>query len=606
MLTGAFRRMAAGLRGSLTRYPFYLLSAATAAVLAIACIHEADSLPVSNELLRWLHLNLVAVPLALLLDLRWQTRSRLATGAAVVLLLVFAWFSLGQYPRGSSFSELIVVAWILCGLLLLSLFASKETLSGEGWWEGFKDGVTALCGAVIYAVVLFVALVLVREALVHLFQVSQPGFDARDLAAICFLPGVALFFTALLPADWTRRTTTNAPAYLPGLLGFLLFPVSALFVVVLYAYLSRILILQEWPRGWVSNLVFSLSTCALAAWLTSYPYRHKRDLWWQRLRRWLMPVLIAPLIAQLMSISLRIQTYDWTIPRYLGLSLGIWLMAVALYYSFVREARIRWLPASALVLVVWVSFSPWNAHRTSIRAQKERLVATLGEAGLLDTAGRIVPPAANPETLPDSLVNVLADQLGWLWQEGRQTALDGLLPEACLQQMQDRTDSLGSVYSSDLLQVLSRCTAIDFTRGIAIQPAADEMPFFISRDIFQGGLSVGISGYDHLVGLTASATGMKSPPSAGPGEWRASLSGDSVIIFRRDTRWGSAATGDWLGVLSQDGVYQGRWPDSIRPLQVRSDLGEHALLVPEQMQGSFRENRSVVLRELRAYLLLKN
>lgn len=609
MAAHIWHRLSSGLRGSWTRYPVFLVCALAATMLSIAVIDRSDHYPLPDGLMRWLRLSVIALPLALLSDLRRSlagTGAHIATIVAILLLLCMAWFSIGHYPAGSSFSELITVFWVLAGILLLSLFAGKDTGSDERWWEGAKDGIITLTGAGVYALVLFISLLLVREALVHLFQVSEPGFHAGDLAAICFILMAALFFTALLPPDWMRRTTATAPSYFSGMLGFLLFPVCILFSVVLYAYLSRILVLQEWPRGWVSVLVFSLSACTIVAWLASYPYRAEHGLWWQRLRRWLMPLLVAPVVAQLMSISVRVDAYDWTIPRYLGLCLGVWLLATALYYSLVRKARLRWLPASALVLVAWTGFSPWNAHRISLQAQQERLLASLDEAGLLDEDRRIAAIGARTSSLSDSTASALRDQFNWLWHEGRLPAFSSLLPEDCLQRIQKHTDSLGRLESFEFLQVLSQCTAIDFSQGLVSQPVEGGMPFFISRDIFQGALSVGISGYDHLVGLTASANDVKTPPQTPAAEWRATLSGDSVIIYRHDAHWGSAATSDWLGVLNREGVYQGRWPDSMRPLQVRSDLGEPALLVPEQMQGFFRENGAVVIRELRAYLLVKD
>lgn len=160
---------------------------------------------------------------------------------------------------------------------------------------------------------------------------------------------------------------------------YLLAPLLGLYLVVLYVYALRILILWELPEGMVSVPVsISLALMLLLVSLL-YPIRQTEEVnrYDELLCRWL-PLLVMPLLL-LMSVGLykRWSDYGMTIMRLYLLVANVWCYFACIYLYLHRSQRLRILPLSLSLLFLFTSIGPWSFASITHRYMRSSLEGIL-------------------------------------------------------------------------------------------------------------------------------------------------------------------------------------------------------------------------------------
>lgn len=160
---------------------------------------------------------------------------------------------------------------------------------------------------------------------------------------------------------------------------YLLAPLLGLYLVVLYVYALRILILWELPEGMVSVPVsISLALMLLLVSLL-YPIRQTEEVnrYDELLCRWL-PLLVMPLLV-LMSVGLykRWSDYGMTIMRLYLLVANVWCYFACIYLYLHRSQRLRILPLSLSLLFLFTSIGPWSFASITHRYMRSSLEGIL-------------------------------------------------------------------------------------------------------------------------------------------------------------------------------------------------------------------------------------
>lgn len=388
---------------TLRRFPFVLFTAAAGTAAGIALVEIEPSAASWSWLTRVALGAVCGIPLLLttaLLRERWQWRKGIALPVTVAALAALMAYTL-SFPRDIfAGPELHAIRfWLLvAGLHFLVAFAPFAGVKGENaFWQYNRTLFLRFLTAALYSAVLYAGLSVAILSVEKLFNLEISS--DRYLQLWLLVAGVfnTWFFLAGVPG--TLAALEGDDSYPKGLrvfVRFVLLPLVAVYLIILYAYEVKILLAWDWPRGWVSNLILGFSSTGILALLLLWPLRRKADNTWIAIfaRRYFL-ALIPLVVMLLLALWQRLSEYGITEPRYLAAVLGLWLTGMVVYFLFRREANIKVIPASLALLAFLAAGGPWGAFSVSENNQVGRLRDLLERNGIL-VGGQITKAEASP------------------------------------------------------------------------------------------------------------------------------------------------------------------------------------------------------------------
>ncbi|MCR5889621.1 DUF4153 domain-containing protein [Hymenobacter sp. J193] len=388
------------------RFPLTLLCAFVLCGIGIYTIYLDNQ---AEQQLRWLFPALstagLALPLTLALALtaeRYQWPLWLRWGSmAGALGLLGLWYAL--VPAQPDITWGIRLALLLLALHLgVAAGPYLSELRGQadtpGFWRYNETLFLRILTAGLYSGVLFVGCALALAAVDNLFDVKLNERLYADLFVVLATVFNTWFFLAGVPRDFAALEQETAyPKGLKLFTQFVLLPLVVLYLVILYAYLARILVLWTLPKGWVSTLVLALAVAGIFALLLIHPIRQAAENTWIRtFARWFYLALFPLLGLLAVAIGTRVGEYGVTEERYFVLVLAAWLFCMAIYFLVRRGQGIIWIPASLALVAFLAAVGPWSAFAVARRSQLGQLREIsaryrLLENGKLDEAGKRAP-----------------------------------------------------------------------------------------------------------------------------------------------------------------------------------------------------------------------
>jgi hypothetical protein len=399
---------------TLYRFPFTLTSAIFGTLVAL----NMTRLPYDAKESEELHACLLMVcglgiilffAITMFAGRRQFTRSRsfLVQGiAAAGLVLYFIYLRL-------YFVQVEFIRFALMSLAL-HLFASFAAYTGRnnlaGFWQFNKALFLRLFFAGIYSATIYIGIALAITAVDELFNVSINGKNYFRVWIVVVGIFNTWFFLAGVPKDLEALNhRDDYPKGLKIFTQYVLLPLVTLYLLILYAYLAKILVTQSLPKGWVSYLVLGFSVLGILALLLIWPIRNKEGNSWIRIfSRWFYGALYPLIIMLFIAILRRVSDYGITENRYFIMLLAAWLASIATYFLFSRATNIKLIPLTLCLLALFSSFGPWGAFSVSERSQFSRLEKILADNGVL-VNGKI--DAKHPEvhdTIAEQVTSIVS------------------------------------------------------------------------------------------------------------------------------------------------------------------------------------------------------
>ncbi|HMA43262.1 MAG TPA: DUF4153 domain-containing protein [Gemmatimonadales bacterium] len=358
----------------LRRFPWTLLAGAVAAAAGIFA-----STTGAND--GWTHLAFVAalgLPLTLALSLLGETRGWgpgrrtgvLLGGIAGLGAFFLAWP--GIEVAHEAIRYFLLSAALHLTVAFLPFLGAEESLA---FWQYNRRLFLGILRAVVFSGVLFVGIVIALGALDKLFGVHIPAQTYfRIWLILAFVVNTWIFLAAVPPDLAALARDTEYPRALKVFAQYVLTPLAFTYLVILLAYLIKIVAGGEWPSGWIGWLVASVSVTGLLGFLLVHPLRADPNEGWIRTyARWLFVGLVPSALMLLVAFWKRIVPYGLTEPRVLGLVLGLWLLAIALLFAARAGTSIRIIPISLAGLLLLTLYGPVSLTRVSISSQGRRL-----------------------------------------------------------------------------------------------------------------------------------------------------------------------------------------------------------------------------------------
>jgi hypothetical protein len=394
MKLSSFSRLAKVLQRGTSRFPLPILSASVITICLILSVNKGYDEDFLFSVSLIAGLGFVA---SLLLDLILEathahTTKRISSYLALIIgiALYGVWFvpsDLGKSLPPFWYSYYILIFCLHLGVALSPLLHTRD--SGLIWQFNLNLFIRFVFSSV-NAIIVYIGLALALLSIDKLFNV---GWNSEIYLEIWFV--CAFFFHPLLFLGGIARieelkTCEEFPTPLRFSLKFVGLPLTALYLLIIYAYVGKILFQWNWPNGWVAMPIFILAVISLLAYLLSIPLS-KSELWSQRFHTWLFRLLFPLSIVLILALQVRLNEYGMTINRYLGLALGVWLLIISLAKFIRPKLHVAWIPATLLIVtLISIYGGPFSAFALSERSQVNR-IETLAKELSIWKDGRLVP-----------------------------------------------------------------------------------------------------------------------------------------------------------------------------------------------------------------------
>lgn len=480
---------------------------------------------------------------------------------------------------------------ILCGLAPYAW----QSKSNAAFWQ-FNHHLWLGAGLALVGAVMFSGgLSLIVEALKLLFEFKLPRSTHENIWTLGFGLIAPLNWLSLVPRDFAvdvqegeqKEFTSNAVAVI---VKYILVPLLLVYTAILYAYAVKIGIDGVLPKGRLGPMVLAYGAIGSLTVLFVWPTRKTGGplvkLFW---RHWFW-LTLGPVALMFLAAYKRINQYGVTEERYLVVLAGIWLVAMAVWYLFSRQARnIRILPASLCLLLLLSSFGPWGAIGLSVSSQKNELAQLLEANGRLKDGGVVKLDSV----LPRKEGNRAALIIRYLQRHEQLEALSGWFAEA-------RENPFAPGQTSD--QKVKKLAELV---GAPIRPlaltAAKHLNFRATR-----AASFPIDGYDQVIGpvvVTGARGAIVTESDAGP--VKTVLKNGTIEVLMAD---GAKIIFDLVPAATEEAKAEPAKPSPRSapiyrdPLKIESDDG--SLLLVETMWGRMDEDLTDI-RRVNGWLLLK-
>jgi len=358
----------------LRRFPWTLLAGVVAAASGIV----ASTTGARDGWTRLAFVAALGLPLTLALSLLGEARGWGPGRRTGVLLAGVA--GLGAFFLGwpgievahEAIRYFLLSAALHLTVAFLPFLGAEESLA---FWQYNRRLFLGFLRAVVFSGVLFVGIVIALGALDKLFGVHIPAQTYfRIWLILAFVVNTWIFLAAVPPDLAALARDTEYPRALKVFAQYVLTPLAFTYLVILLAYLIKIVAGGEWPSGWIGWLVASVSVTGLLGFLLVHPLRADPNEGWIRTyARWLFVGLVPSALMLLVAFWKRVVPYGLTEPRVLGLVLGFWLLAIALLFAARAGTSIRIIPVSLAGLLLLTLYGPVSLTRVSISSQGRRL-----------------------------------------------------------------------------------------------------------------------------------------------------------------------------------------------------------------------------------------
>lgn len=250
-----------------------------------------------------------------------------------------------------------------------------------------------LCFGILSALILCVGLGLVLKSIDYLFAVhinSNFFFDIWLFGISFFAPA---YFLANVPTQFDYdQSRCEFPRGVHFIQNYILTPLSLVYMVILYAYLVKILFEWELPSGNLGVMISIFGVIGIYTHLSLYPIYDRSSSLLNWFYRHFYKMMIIPLVLLVLAISIRIMEYGLTDARYFVIICIAWfLLLIFAYLQKGTNFQLRNVPLILSILAAFSSFGFWGINQLPTDDQFSRLEDILVKNKLLVNQKYIAP-----------------------------------------------------------------------------------------------------------------------------------------------------------------------------------------------------------------------
>ncbi len=359
----------------LVRFPFTLLFIIGLSVLCFLSINKVKA-DIRESLWAFFILGtLLSVTVSLYLEEFKKIRYRIMLNLLSTILLGVYCYTLPEKLFEYQYYQLTALGGVFA---LSDFFISFLKRNNEiPFWNFSRDSIVEIFISSVFSGVLFIGLSLAVLSLDKLFAIQIHKEVYSNLAVVCFVIFAPIYFLSNIPDEIEKRKQAFSINKIIKIFGlYILLPILAVYALILYVYLFRIIIKWELPNGWVSTLVSVLGMVGFLCIIILYPLRLlKENKLVDVFSRYFSLMLYPLLVLMLVGIFRRIDDYGLTINRCYVLILNLWLFLISFYLFLSQSKYVKWIVISFAIVAFISSLGPWSVYnitRYSITNQLDK------------------------------------------------------------------------------------------------------------------------------------------------------------------------------------------------------------------------------------------
>ena len=324
-----------------TAFKRFPLASALAIFTSIAFIYVAErsNSPFTHRFEHWLLVypiaaTLISLTVSLVQESR-QNLSKITQIAAGAIWLAISIALTLYFPQSTSdpnqayvgTTYLLIYTTAFLSFFIAPFFKQKDE---NGFWNFLTRNTKSAVIAIVITYVLNFAISLLLFGFYQLFDIKIPEKIFLYMTIFCTCTvGPILFFSGIPSISDCQQETPTLNKFETSTNRFIFLPVVSLYIALLYAYIVKIIIQWEMPKGMVSFLVSASMLLMLLHVTKTYPERLNPKRTFEKTLLKILPAACIPLVI-LMSVGIfrRIADYGISESRYYVLAINIFFYAV--------------------------------------------------------------------------------------------------------------------------------------------------------------------------------------------------------------------------------------------------------------------------------------
>jgi hypothetical protein len=327
----------------------------------------------------------------------------LITGAATLLWGVYCIF----LPADESgiakgkILELWAIAVFSASAILFICFLKRDRETV--FWNFVWETLIQFGAAIAFGVIILIGLFCASLAMEVLFDYDFDDKTNIRLVTFCFVLFTPFYFLANIPDKTAKYNEDIRQDKTSAILGlYILTPLAAIYAVILYLYLFKIIFTWELPQGLVSWLVSALACCGLMIITLLYPTRQLgKNSTVNFLSRWFGIIILPLIVLMSIGISRRLSDYGVTVARLYLLLANLWFYGIYAYIFITKAQRIKWILISAAAIFLLTSIGPWNIRNVTKHILTAEVKKALGEEKIPGPVVKVARKYAYARTIDD-------------------------------------------------------------------------------------------------------------------------------------------------------------------------------------------------------------
>ena len=389
----AIKKYPSQISSAFKRFPLAVAFAIFTTIAFIYVFESYDSINYS-KLTYWLFIYpITATMIALTISLVQESRKKfsiiphIVAGAvwlAISIALAFYFVSTNNYTeRTYAFATwLFIYTTSFLSIFVAPFFKQKDE---NGFWVFLMKNAKAAAIAGAISAVLLIAIEGFLLGFFNLFDIrlssGRPFIYSAIICSCTIFP--ILFFSGIPSIDECLQEAPALNKFQVSTNKFLFLPILSLYIILLYAYIAKIIIQWEMPKGMVSYLV-SVSMLLLLSRVTlMHPERIDPKPSFEKKLLKILPTACIPLVI-LMSVGIlrRISDYGISEDRYYIAAINIfYYVIIAILLIDKIKCKSRYIAIVFCAMFLIVTNGPLSAFNVTHRVWIGSIKAALAEQG---------------------------------------------------------------------------------------------------------------------------------------------------------------------------------------------------------------------------------